>query len=317
MFASPQSINHFTPGPPQQFHATQHNSLSSSLEVQPRGMASFGDQGHSSYGSAGLSGSFTGSSAFDYPSTPMQQQLPSIHGYGERASQPVKVEEGVEHNADFGQYFPGTQHARTQQQYPDAPLSLGGSMQSHFHPRQYHPYRSPQSEPVNRVASNSMARQYPPCPPPMFAFGQQVARPNVNASPMSVQPQDMFSVPATDSGVHFNTKHHHTGSLEFAVPQTPAAYRSRGVSARPPFFQSMSLPNHAGLSFPTSPEGQSVQTESDDFDQDRTGMSRSPQMVTPALGGFGLQQSPKSPKKHVWYVAETPWTRIPSLILLT
>lgn len=309
MFASPQSITHFTPGPPQQFHATQHNSLSSSLEVQPRGMASFGEP-QASYGSTGLdSGStgrslFTGSSAFGYPSTPMQQQLPSIHSYGNRASQSVKVEEGVEDDAAFGQYLPATQHVRNLHQYPDAPLSLGGSMQTHFNQRQYHPYRSPQSEPVNRVASNFMARQFPPPTPPMFAFGQPLARASIDASPMSVQPQDMFSVPATDSGVYLNSKHHHAGSLEFAVPRTPAAYRSGGVSARPPFFQSMSLPNHAGLGFPASPEGQSVQTESDDFDQDGMGMSRSPQMVTPTLGGFGSQQSPKSPKKHVWYVAE-------------
>jgi hypothetical protein len=301
MFASPQSITHFTTGPPQHLYATQSGSLASSLQGQPQSTTSVAGM-QAWHNSAGLASSgstgqttFAGSSV-EYPSTPIQQQLPSIHGYENRASQPVKVEDaGI-----FGQYAPATQKITGQEQsYHVASSSLGGSVQGHSAQRLYHPYRSPQSEPVNRVASSSLSRHFPPPPPPSFAFGQSLARPTSNTSPMSAQPQDMFSVPAADSGTHIPSKHHHTGSLEFAMSATPAAYHSR-APIRPSFTQSMSLPNHAGLAYPASPEGQSVQTESDDFDEDGTGMSRSPQMVTPALGGFGFQHSPKSPKRHVW-----------------
>lgn len=303
MFSSPQSIIHFTPGPPRELYAAQSGSLSTTLQGQPRGLpssavapASYTSAGRNSSGTTGQT-TFAGSSAFGYPSTPIQQQVSPVLGYDNHALSPVKVE-----NVDtFAGYPTTTQYSAGHQLHYAVPLS-GGSVRNHLLPRQYHPYRSPQSEPANRVAFSS-SRQFPPPAPPSFTLGQSHVRPTLNASPMSAQPRDLFSVPASDSGTHITSKHYHTGSLEFAIPATPAAYRSR-APARPPFTQSMSLPNHTDLTYPASPEGQSVQTESDDFDEDGMGMSRSPQMVTPAFGGFGYQQSSKSPKRHVWWVDE-------------
>lgn len=311
LFAASQPVNHFTPGPPLQHYATenQNQSMSSSMGASPRGMGLSGEQ-KVPYYPAGFDSSDSANSVFTssssvmgYPSTPVHQHFRSSLAYGDNLSFPVKLEEGNEEVAIFGQHLPTTQQARSQQQYRHAPSSsMGGSLQNHFTQRQYHPYRTPQSEPLNRVASSSVAQHYPPPTPPIFAFNQPLLRPNTFPTPVSAQPQDMFSLPNPTSVMHMNSKHHHTGSLEFAVPHTPVPFRER-FAERPALFQSMSLPNHPGSGFPTSPEGRSVQTESDDFDEDGVGMARSPPAMTPTVEGFALQQSPRSPKKHIWYVA--------------
>jgi hypothetical protein len=163
----------------------------------------------------------------------------------------------------------GNKDVSSGHQYPATPNQAhpSSSVSSSYLQRQYHPYRAPNSEPVHRVA------------PSVFAFQA---------------PREVDAPVAQDVFAPSNARHQHTGSLQFAIPYSPA---NVAPSIRPLPIHSMSLPNRGVLESPVSPEGRSFLSESEDLEDDGFSMSRRPPGVH---SGEEFVQYPRSPKKHVW-----------------
>lgn len=231
-----QPVVDFSPGPPHYPHAL---ALEGRMIASPREMHFPSPTALASSGSTEGS-MFSSSSTAGFPGTPHMRLAPA-YGIPE------------ENSKDIGHQYPATPQPKMQ--FP--PSSVGSS---YFGQRQYHRYRAPHSEPMNRVAPSQQ-------PSSVFAF----QAPRLEAPVV----QDVFDG---------NARHQHTGSLQFAIP-------SGAPSTRPLPIQSMSLPNHSVLESPVSPEGRSFQSESEDLDGF---VSRRPSAVE------GFVQSPRSPKKHIW-----------------
>lgn len=250
-----------SPGPPFQ--------LSSSLDGRRMIMASPREMRFPSPTAFATSAStdssvFSNSSTVGFPATP-----------GVRFGVWANTGEGTGKDVACGHQYPTTPQSRLQF---NPPSSVGAS----YSATQYHPYRAPQSEPVNRVALPDNGQSS------VFAF--QAPCHDIELR------QDVFP----SSG---RARHQHTGSLQFAVPLTATA-----PSSRPLPMHSGSLPNRSVLESPISPEARSFQSESEDQD-DGFGVSRQPSALQLSGGAYSQSQSPKSPKKHIWYVIRAGFER--------
>lgn len=259
LFSQP-AVN-FSPGPPLQLSSSLDGRriiMTSPREIHFPSPTAFAS-------SASTDGSvFSSSSTVGFPATP-GMRFNTCANTGEETGKDV---------AD-GHQYPATPQSNVQFH---APSSVGSS----YLARQYHPYRTPHSEPMNRFAPPDIGQSS------VFAFHAPRHDADVR--------QDVF---------HSNgsTRHQHTGSLQFAIPCTPMA-----PSSQPLPIHSASLPSRSVLESPISPEARSFQSESEDPD-DGFGMSRRPSALPLSGGEYNQSQSPKSPKKHIWCVTRAGFER--------
>jgi hypothetical protein len=309
-FSSTQpQVMQFVPGPPQHMHVEHQGSAFPFVN-------SFNGQSNGSFVPQSFRGPVVPSIGLPLSTSTRSDLTTATSGYPGTPPDPntfgfqdsntfayhIKTEPGeamtATENDSFQQQQGSTQH---QTHMPSSP----GQSSSFDNRRHFHPYRLAQTDPMNRIASMPAILNYSPGTPTVFAFSHPLtAMANSDSSPTPVQQSQATGGTANSSNIQ--SRHQHSGSLQFRMPSSMTTIEGGVAAAAPPLY-SMSLPNHGMSRNPVSPGGESLRSEGDsEFDDEWSGVARQPRAPRPMhLYGsprHGSSNGPRLAKNHVWYV---------------
>ncbi|KAJ9092237.1 hypothetical protein QFC19_008774 [Naganishia cerealis] len=319
-FTSLQPVMQFTPGPPMHMHIEHPGSAIPFAD-------SFGGQSNAQFipqaSRAPLHQALMGlplststrsdltATTCGFPSTPADPIRANLENSNSFPCS-VKTESGdtitvFQNDTSQQQQQHEQQHSSGKQQ-TDLTGSPGRGGNSFDTRRYYHPYRLTQTEPISRIATMPVTSNYLPATPSVFTFTHPLpAMAHANSSPTPAQGGSVLE--GTAQPTNMKSRHHHSGSLQSPIKSSTAVLGGNGSTALAPYMHSMSLPNQGKTGrHPVSPGGESlksdVESEIDDDWAGTTAGSRAP-LPLQIFGsqGQGSSNSPRLPKKHIWYVA--------------